>query len=691
MTELPGGWIIACAFLGLLYAFMLYRKDSALDSVPVNMRRLLFALRTLLVFLISLLLLSPLIRTISRDKEKPVIVFAQDNSQSIVMNKDSAFYRKQYAENVRKVLGSLTEKYDVQTVSFGDKVTDQLDFQFNNRQTDFSSLFDQLENRFQNRNIGAIVIASDGLYNQGSSPLYSSGELKVPYYTVALGDTTVQKDIFISKVNFNKTVYLGNNFPVEITVNARQCAGAVSTLKVMKDSSVIFTKDITPAGMNFSQIVPLVLEAKTKGLNHYRMVLSSISGEMTTVNNERDIYVEVIENRQKILLLADAPHPDIAAIKSAIETSENYEVNVQTADKFSGSTRDYNLVILHNLPSGDHPVADLLSRMKTEQTSVLYIAGTQIRPSAFNELQTGVEIAQPLEKSNIVSARLNSDFSLFTLSDAFRSNVAQFPPLQQIYGRYRSTGNNGILFYQQIGSVATDQPLQTFNQSSDQRIGVICGEGLWRWRMTDYQLNGNFDVFREWILKTVQNLSVKEEKTHFRIVTKNNFAENEQVTFEAEVYNDNFELVNQPDVHLVITAGVGKTYPFTFSKTEKAYQLNSGFFPAGDYAYKANVKLGDKVYSSSGKFTVSRLQAELSETVADHSVLSALSTATGGEMVYPSQLASLEQLLEKRNDIKTVSYAHYKLKDWIDIKALFFLLLILLSLEWFLRKRAGTY
>ena len=691
LTELPAGWIIVCVGLGILYAYFLYRNDSLLDSVHPWLRKFLFGLRAVLIFFLALLLLSPLIRTFSREKEKPVIVVAQDNSQSIVLNKDSAFYRTAYKEKLNSLIGSLKDQYDVQTISFGDRIGDQIDFSFNEKQTNLSDMIDQLDTRFGNRNVGAVIVASDGLYNQGSSPLYASSALKVPFYTIALGDTTVQKDVFIAKVNYNKTVYLGNNFPVEVTVNARQCIGAKTTMTVLQDSSVVFTKELTPVNNRFSQVVPLVLEAKKKGLVHYKIRLSPVSGEMTTENNERDIYIEVAESKQKILILADAPHPDIGAIKTALETNENYEIELQMAERFSGSLKEYSLVIFHNLPSADYPIADVFTRVKAEKTSMLIIAGTQIRAVAFNQLNLGLEISQSLDKSNIVAAKLNPDFSLYTISDDLRKMVGQFPPLQLLYGRYRSTGNNTILFTQQIGNVPTDQPLQIFNQGTDNKIGIVCGEGIWRWRQTDFEMNDNFNAFNEWILKTVQNLSIKEEKTHFRMVTKNSFAENEQVSFESEVYNDNYELINTPDVNLTITGPNNKTYPFTFSKTDRAYTLSAGYFPAGDYSYKANVKVGDKPYLNSGKFTITRLQAEMSETVADHQLMYTLAAGNGGIMVYPNQMNDLVKRLEERKDIKTITYSHYKLRDLVDMKAVFFLLLAILSLEWFLRKRAGAY
>jgi len=163
------------------------------------------------------------------------------------------------------------------------------------------------------------------------------------------------------------------------------------------------------------------------------------------------------------------------------------------------------------------------------------------------------------------------------------------------------------------------------------------------------------------------------------------------VVFDAEVTNDNYELINTPDINITITNSEKKIFPFTFSKTEKAYTLNAGYFPAGNYRYKATVKAGEKIYNSEGEFSVSALQAELNETTADHQLLYALSQKTGGELFYPDQLDQLEKTLEKRDDIKTVSYSHYKLQDLINLKWVFFLLLILLSLEWFLRKRSGAY
>lgn len=693
ITELPAWWIFVCFLVGVAYAFLLYRRDHSFESVHRWLRAVLFGLRTVVVFILAVLLLTPLIKSFSREKEKPIIIIAQDNSESIVLNKDSAFYKNQsvdgYKSAINNLIDDLKDKFDVRTISWGDRVSDQLDYSFREKQTDFSSLQKQLGVRYGNRNIGAVVIASDGLYNRGSSPLYGD-ELKVPVYTIALGDTTVQKDVLISRLNYNKKVYSGNSFPVEVTVNARQSNNEKTTLTLSRDTSILFTREISISGNRFSQLVPILLDAKKPGLIHYRIKASSVEGEMTLVNNVQDIYIEVVETKQKILIVGNAPHPDLGALKEGIETSANYSVKIQLSAE-SVQTREYNLVILHNLPSTINPVNDLLSQIKKNLTPVWFIVGAQTSLPLFNNVEAGVTINANAAQTNNIQAFISPNFSRFTLSEELKRNIPLFPPLLGPYGQFTETTNNSVLLQQQIGSVTTNEPLQLFNEIGNVRTGVLCGEGIWRWKFNDYLLNENFNVFQEWLLKSIQNLSVKENNTYFRLINKNNFAENEPIIFDAEVYNDNYELINVPDVNIALVNSENKSFPYTFSKTERAYTLNAGYLPAGQYKYKASVNTGGKFYQSSGELSISALQAEQIETVADHRLLYTLASKSGGEMFYPAQLKELGQKLLARNDIKTITYSHYKLRDLVDWKLIFFLLLGLLTVEWFLRKRAGAY
>jgi hypothetical protein len=78
--SVSGWWVPACLVLGLLYAWLMYRQPVQLAK---RARYGLFALRTVVVTLLGLLLVSPLIKSVSYQPQKPVILIAQDNSQSV--------------------------------------------------------------------------------------------------------------------------------------------------------------------------------------------------------------------------------------------------------------------------------------------------------------------------------------------------------------------------------------------------------------------------------------------------------------------------------------------------------------------------------------------------------------------------------------------------------------------------------
>ena len=55
----------------------------------------------------------------------------------------------------------------------------------------------------------------------------------------------------------------------------------------------------------------------------------------------------------------------------------------------------------------------------------------------------------------------------------------------------------------------------------------------------------------------------------------------------------------------------------------------------------------------------------------------------------PLNLLSITDELDKNEQIKTISYEDRKYEELINFKWLFALILLLLSVEWFLRKRNG--
>lgn len=632
-----------------------------------------------------------MLRFVTRTVEKPVIVILQDNSASLVNDKNEGFYKKEWPENLQKLEESLSENYDVKKYCFSDRLLDSFNLDYKGKETDISAVYKEINNLYLNRNVGAVIVATDGIYNKGVSPLYIRNELKAPVYTIALGDTTLKRDLMIQQVNHNQLAYLNNTFPVEVNIDARKLQGKSSILKIEKNGKLLETRPISITGNSFLKKEEFRFKADESGIQRYRVTLSPVDGEFTQANNTRDFFIEVLDSRQKVLILADAPHPDVAAIRFSLQQNENYEVDVQMGENFNGSTKPYSLLVMHQLPSRNNPATKVLNEIQTNGTPVWFIAGQNSGIQVLNQAQGILQFNSSRGGFNDAQPKLNKDFSLFTLSEELMAASANLEPLQVMNASIKVQPQATVLFNQRIGSVDTQFPLLAFSSSVDKKQAVLAGEGIWRWRLQSFAEKQDHSLFDNFLSRIVQYLSVRTERRNLRVVTSNSFAENESVTFEAEVYNAAYELVNTPDVSLTIIDENGKKFPYTFSRTTNAYRLDAGLLNAGEYKYEALTNVSGKQYQASGRFIVRPVVSELINTTADHNLLNTWAERNQGKMVLPENMLSLPELIGKREDVKPVSHSETRLEELIRIEWIFALILALLSAEWFLRRRNGTY
>jgi len=647
--------------------------------------------RAVVITIIAFLLLNPLIKTLSRFTEKPVIIFAQDNSLSLVAGTDSNYYKSEYKDHLNDFLDDISSEYKVDKFTFGDRIDDGFNLDYANKQTDFYDLFNTLSDKYSHQNVGALILASDGIYNRGMNPLYSSAEFDFPIYTIALGDTNVKKDLIINKVNYNRIVYFGNEFPLEVIINGNKCKDQTSELTISSNDTVLFRKRISINSDNYFETVKLHLQSTEAGIQRYRVKLTRIYGEISTSNNYQDIFIDVLEGKQKILLLANSPHPDITAIKQVVELNRNYEIEDFTIEDFEKEVSAYNLIILHGLPSAKNPIRDILDKINSENLPVFYILTQQTSLTLFNEQTAGISIGSENVIYNETLPVINEDFSLFDLSESTMQSLSYFSPLISPYGMMALQPSANVFLYQKIGVVRTSEPLFLFNQDLDTKTGVILGSGIWKWRMMNFSKKGNHQAYNEIINKTIQYLSIKVDKSFFRVFNKNNFIENEDIEFDAEVYNESYELITAPEVTISINASDDKKYPFVFYKTSESYYLNAGSLPVDNYTFFARVQVGDQILTDAGEFTVSALNIEKINTIADHNLLYNLAERRGGEMIFPDQFNELAEKIKSREDIKTISYNQKRYSEILNFPLLLVLIILLLSAEWFMRKRAGSY
>ncbi len=685
----PTWLLIFCLLLGGGYATLLYYRNY--ESLGRKLSIVLGALRFLTVFFLAVLILAPMIERIINIEEDPMILFVQDNSGSVGFGTDSAYYLNEYKNEVQSFKEELSHDYDVRTYTFGESFNRNSNFTFDERLTNMSDIFEGLQTSYSNRNVGAVILASDGIYNRGINPLYASRTNNFSVYSVALGDTTAHKDVILTDVLHNRVTYLGNKFPVQVHIEARECKGESSTLTINKDDRELFSKTIDFTTNHHFETVDLTLEAEEVGLERYDVNLSAVDGEVNIENNSKELFIEVIDSRQKVLILYNTPHPDAGAIKQSLEANEHYEVKSSAINDFNDNVEQFNLVILHQLPSFENPRHEILENIYEQEIPRLFINGSQTNISAFNNLPTGVNIQTRSEQFSEALPNFNQGFALFSIEDDTEDFFSSLPPLYSHFADYEIEGNARVFLNQKIGNVVTDDPLIIFSDDGTAKTGVITGEGIWRWRLHNYMHKQNHNIFDEIISKKVQYLSVLEDKSHLQVFGEPMYYENEPVEFSAEVYNQSFELINEPELHLSITGEDGAEYPYVFNRTTNAYSLNAGTYPAGDYQYEAEVTVGDQKYSQKGEFSVAELNIEQLQTIANHQLMYRLASENDGKLFYPGQWNELADELKQRDDIKPVLYSQKQFEEAISLRGIFFLIILLITIEWFVRRRSGVY
>ncbi len=691
-------WLLPlCILVGAIYALILYFKNRTTEF-PKRTKILLSVLRGTVIAMIAFLLLTPMIKLRVKKSENPILFIALDQSESIKLNSDSAWYTTTFVDQVNQIEKGLGDDYIIEKFVLGEEemsVAPDVQFtgEFDKKATNLSSLFARISSQYSDRNVGAVAIFTDGIYNVGSNPFYKVNAAPYPVYAVGLGNPEMQTDLAISQVLHNPQTFKGNYFPVEIKIAATKLAGKSSKLTILEGDSLLSEQIISIENQQYFETVKLSLEAKKVGIQRYTAVLEAVEGESTDKNNETAFFIEVVEQREKIAVIYHAPHPDIGAIHSALQLSTKYETNVFPVEQAPEDLTPYSLVVLHQLPSVKKESTSLLQQIREHRISTLYIIGSEIHLPSFNNSSAGLTINASKQKAlfNESFPAFNQNFLSFSFDENSKMMLKNYPPLQTYFGEYKAAISSDVFMYQEISKVPTSYPLLMFNEQNGVKSGVIAGTGIWQWKIYNYLHASNHDIFNDIINKIALYLSVKSDKSYFRIFADAIYNENQSVVLTAELYDETYQLINTPDVALTVTHEDGTNYEALFSKEGNSYTCMLGQLPIGEYRWSASSQLGNKQYQKSGAFTVREVMLEASNLVAQHQMLQEMATSTNGAFYTANDFSEMVEAIKTNDNIKTIVSYEQKHSPILNSWFYFLIAILLFGVEWFLRKWHGGY
>lgn len=647
-----------------------YRQDkSRLDRyrfVPAT-------LRALSAFILVLLLLAPFIVTSTVQEVRPSLTILADRSAS--MNPHFAGEHV-YRDDVERIVQQLSDRYDVDIVGWGDGLAEGKDSLWTawHHSSQMGLALHQLLERQKVQPVQSVLLLSDGISNMGNDPVVLAQQLPFPVHSLVVGDSTTPVDVGIQNVLVNKTVSLNATFEMLIDVFAHKVQGREVNVNILHNGKSVFSQSVKVVQQRQVVDFSLQLQARQPGLQKYTIEITAVEGEQNIRNNRQDVYVDVVDEKIKVLLLAAGPHPDITALRSALQGLEQFEVTlVKTLT--GAELRQCDIVIAHT------PDAAVCNQLKMADKPVWYILGAGTGAQVFAALEL-LDGSGGLYSSVEVLPVLNGQFGIFQLPENIAEVVTKYPPLQGTLVNIKP--QEDVLFHQRIGNVVTRQPLWFFKQYGTAATVILAGEGFWKWRMQEHRSYGKSETFEALVKQSLLKIHSRQDKRPFMLYTdKQVYNAYEKVYVYAMYKNALGELQNMPDVKLLVN---GNARQKPMERIGNTYKEDMGIFEEGSYTVTGTIREDGREHTAVVRFEVAPFDLEAVRTHADYTLMNNIATYSGGLFgTYGERDAFVQKILQHAT-------ASVKLREetkehqLVDFKWLFFLLLVLMAGEWLFRK-----
>ena len=656
---------------GLSY-FQYYFKAKSNSK----MNLLLAFLRFLGIFGLLLLLINPIITSNTIVLEKPVLAVVADNSNSISYLKAD----KDAQEVVSKLLSNsaLKEKFNIQTYQFDTdfKVLKKLDFK--GKQSNFDIVANDLKAINRNQ-IYPTVLISDGNQTSGNDYVFSFGDSN-KIYPIVIGDTTQVLDLKINQLNVNKYAFLKNQFPVEVFLQYSGNKSITADFQISQGNSVVNKQKISFSPTKNTAVVNVLLTANKIGTQIYKASLTSSEKEKNNYNNTKNFAVEVIDQKTSIAIVSSINHPDLAALKRAIEANAQRKVVVVKPKQIS-QLNDYNLLVLYQ-PTTEFKT--IFESNKIVGLNTFIITGTNTDFNFLNQVQSNLEFKMSSQKEDYL-AGFNSQFNLFAIDNI---GFDQFPPLQNAYGSIKSNVNTNILLWSKIRAIETQAPLLAFSEYKGSRSAYLLGENSWKWRLESHIQNQSFEKYDIFIDKVIQFLASNNTKKSLVVNHESFYNSGEAIEISAQYFNKNYEFDEKAHLNIaVVNSKTKQTKTYDLLKGNNTYKVNLDGLLAGCYQF--TVKELHSKSSYSGRFEILDFDIEKQFVNPDVDKLEQLATLTKGKLFFPSQVESLIENLVTDENYKTIEKNNSIRSPLIDWKWLLIFICSFFAAEWFIRKYNG--
>lgn len=687
--------ILLIVLLACVSFFLSWWSYKNLHSVKRFKRYSLIALRAASLFILLLLLLNPFFVRENIDSQRPTIAVFLDDSQSITVERGDYNGLDSFNKIIGQFQGAENSNFNYEYFLFDDEVTAGEELSGNGFRTNLNSLVDYIRER--ETDYRASVIFSDGIITNGRNPVFAAQNLSIPLVTIPVGDTTDVQDIAITNVNYIQTVYTQTSQAFTAEIQQEGFEGEETTVQLLKDGELIETQNLSFTAQTTSQTVEFEQEFTETGFFDFEVRVPVKEDEFTDQNNTYSFTIEVLEDKTNILSLAFDIHPDVGSIRRVIGTDQQNELFSSTYlgnNRFVGPNpqeidEQMDLIVLHGLPAIG---STLYQWIRNQPTPVLYIA----TPNTFQILRSDVITdLTAFYISNIGFQQIDIQLEPFQTSVSHpileipQTGLQRFPMLKTYRGSYQTSSLSQTLLTGSFRRIDTGIPVLIAEDASTNRHASLSAFGWYRFEQSQNPDTRQF--FTQLITNLVSWTSTSPDRENLTIqATKSVFSENESVELQATLFNERGE----PEPEAVIEIEVifedsdqeSNIFRMTHRQNE-SYYADIGNYPQGIYRIEATATKNNRtIGTAETRVRVSQSSAEFLDTKRNDALLNRLAEFTQGIFLQDYDMNRLNEFLEDSDIIQSQTEISEEIVYVYHSSIWFFVILILLSAEWMLRR-----
>jgi hypothetical protein len=715
---ITGSWFFLIFLILVALGLALWTYSRTIPPISEKKRVLLITLRSIALALMLFALFEPIYSVVRSFMEEPKIAVLLDNSVS-AGTKDASFSRdEQYREALAAAeLNSIDNRaflFDATSKQIGDISFDSLDF--SGQTTDISRAIRGLNSLPEADNIRGVVLFTDGAFNSGNNPVFDAERLGKPIYVVGIGDTIEPNDIAVLSIITNEVAYIDNPVPINVNFKAVGFDGETIKLTISDNNQKIAEREIIIQKGREKYTESFEYTPSTEGIRKITASIAPFEREITDKNNAISEFIRVITNKRNIAVFAGAPSPDVTFIKQAFELEQGVELkeyiqkqgaefyNMPTAAELNAA----EMIVMVGFPIQSTPknVIDMILRELERGKPLMFVAGQQVDYNKVKDFQNYLPFvvvsSRPQEflvLPDVKANALSSALMRINGNDEDLKLWNNLPPIYRTETFVRVKPESDVLSTMKINNAPLNDPLIVSRHFQNSKSVAVLGYGLYRWRLLGYAAElakgrtDAIDIFGTFINNSFRWLSVGEQDRLVRVrSSRQTYNQTEVVELLGEVYDQSYTPITQANLLVKLSGGDQDEQREVMlnSMGNGRYYATVAGLGSGDYSFNAEATYsGRKIGTDNGRFSIGEISLEYQNLKMNISLLQAIAERTGGKFYFPSQSGDLaDDIKQHRGFVARDAISKSEIAVW-NLAILLGIAILLLSIEWFIRKRSG--